>query len=208
MKKQCVELLPKLIEFLPEFKDNDNMFNRAIQSIFNFMSKHKDKKDTDNFKGAGFVSLGKISLQVSPQKMTPYLNKIFDLIDAEIKKPAGEIVNQIYNKPLKNTDVLLCIRDLAKNYGSEFEKRYSTGKLTLSQTAKKELEQASEQVEVTGPGGGSIFMYDYIASLFYFGFKEPLIEALKELSKICGGQYKMGIQTKMMNSIYIILNYQ
>ena len=49
-------------------------------------------------------------------------------------------------------------------------------------------------------------MYDYIASLFYFGFKKPLIEALKELSKICDGQYKMGIQTKMMNTIYIILN--
>lgn len=50
-------------------------------------------------------------------------------------------------------------------------------------------------------------MYDYIASLFYFGFKKPLIEALRELQKICNGQYKMGIQTKMMNTMYIILNH-
>jgi hypothetical protein len=61
---------------------------------------------------------------------------------------------------------------------------------------------------VAGPGGGSSHMYDYIANLFYFGFKRPLIEALKELTKICGGQYRMGIQTKLMNTIYIILTHK
>ena len=48
-------------------------------------------------------------------------------------------------------------------------------------------------------------MYEYIANLFYFGFRKPLIEALKQLTKICDGQYRMGIQTKLMNTIYIIL---
>jgi hypothetical protein len=51
-------------------------------------------------------------------------------------------------------------------------------------------------------------MYKYIANLFYFGFKRPLIEALKELSKINNNTYRMGIQTKLMNTIYIILNTQ
>ena len=41
-------------------------------------------------------------------------------------------------------------------------------------------------------------MYEFIANLFYFGFKKQLIDALKELTKICGGQYKMGIQTKLL----------
>lgn len=55
------------------------------------------------------------------------------------------------------------------------------------------------------PGLGSIHMYAFIGSLFYFGFKKPLIECLKELCNIQGGQYRMGIQAKLMNTIYIIL---
>lgn len=51
-------------------------------------------------------------------------------------------------------------------------------------------------------------MYAHIAQLFYFGFKKPLIQALKELTKICGGRYRMGIQTKLMNTIYIILTHK
>jgi hypothetical protein len=202
-----VELLPKLIEFLPEFKTNLGVFKLAMESIFNFMSKNKEKKDSDNFKGAAFIALGKISLLVSQTTLSPYLDKIFDLIDNEIKKPALNIQDDIYYKPLKRTDVLSCIRDLAKNYGCEIEGRYCSGKLTTSMIAQQELVNIDEQIEVDGPGGGNLFMYDYIASLFYFGFKKPLIEALKELTKICGGKYKMGIQTKLMNTIYIILNH-
>lgn len=51
-------------------------------------------------------------------------------------------------------------------------------------------------------------MNKYIANLFYFGFKQPLIDALKELTKICDGKYRMGIQTKLMNTIYIILTHK
>ena len=51
-------------------------------------------------------------------------------------------------------------------------------------------------------------MYHFTARLFYFGFKKPLIEALRELTHICNGQYRMGIQTKLMNTIYIILTHQ
>ena len=51
-------------------------------------------------------------------------------------------------------------------------------------------------------------MYSFITNLFYFGFNKPLIDALKELTFICNGQYKMGIQTKLMNSIHIILTHQ
>jgi hypothetical protein len=109
--------LPKLIEFLPEFKQKEMLFNRAINSIFSFMNKYKDKKDSHIYKGTAFVALGKISLLVSQQQMSPYLNKIFELIDAEIQKPAISIQTDTYYKPLKNTDVLLCIRDLAKTYG-------------------------------------------------------------------------------------------
>ena len=50
-------------------------------------------------------------------------------------------------------------------------------------------------------------MYEFIANLFYFGFKKQLIDALKELTRICGGQYKMGIQTKLLNCINIILTH-
>ena len=58
------------------------------------------------------------------------------------------------------------------------------------------------------PGVGSSYMYEYIANLFYFGFKRPLIEALKELSKIGDYRYRMGIQTKLMNTISIILTHR
>jgi hypothetical protein len=51
------------------------------------------------------------------------------------------------------------------------------------------------------------YMYEFITNLFYFGFKRPLIEALNKLTKICNGKYKMGIQTKLMNTIYIILTH-
>jgi hypothetical protein len=35
----------------------------------------------------------------------------------------------------------------------------------------------------------------------------PDVEALKELTIICKGQYRMGIQTKLMNTIHIILTH-
>jgi len=44
----------------------------------------------------------------------------------------------------------------------------------------------SMMTSMEGPGG-SQQMYDFISNLFYFGFKRPLIEALKELTKICDG---------------------
>ena len=50
-------------------------------------------------------------------------------------------------------------------------------------------------------------MYEFIASLFYFGFKRQLIDCLKELTRICRGQYRMGIQTKLLNTINIILTH-
>ena len=103
------------------------------------MNKTKEKKETDNFKGTAFASLGKISLLVSQDMFKPFLTHIFDLIDAEIKKPAANIHTDVYYKPLKNTDVLLCIRDLAKTYGSEFERRYSTGQMTTSPPAQREI---------------------------------------------------------------------
>jgi len=50
-------------------------------------------------------------------------------------------------------------------------------------------------------------MYEFIANLFFFGFKKQLVDAMKEMTKICSGQYKMGIQTKMLNTINIILTH-
>ena len=97
--------------------------------------------------------------------------------------------------------MLLCIRDLARRYGHEFERRYSGS----SHYGAGQMGHHGGQVE---PGGGSSQMYEYIANLFYFGFKKPLIEALKELTRICGGQYRMGIQTKLLNTIYIILTHK
>mmetsp|Transcript_20798 Transcript_20798/g.32062 ORF Transcript_20798/g.32062 Transcript_20798/m.32062 type:complete len:161 (+) Transcript_20798:1066-1548(+) len=125
VRKQCVELVPHLIKHLREFDSDETLFDKAIKSIFSFMGKkEKDKKD-DNIKGVGFISLGKISLLAKQKTLEPYIDRIFDLIDAEIKKPAIRINKDQYHKPIRNTDVLLCIRDLAKNYGHIFERRYS-----------------------------------------------------------------------------------
>ena len=96
VKKQCVELLPQLIQYLPEFQNNETLFKKTIMSIFNFMGKkEKASKDGgDSFKGVGFISLGKISLLVSRQQLEPYLNIIFDLVDAEIKRPSAAHINK------------------------------------------------------------------------------------------------------------------
>jgi hypothetical protein len=72
--------------------------------------------------------------------------------------------------------VLLCIRDLANKYGLEFERRYSGQ--AYSNPGAQMMGQGSMALSA-GPGGGSSLMYDYIANLFYFGFRKPLIEALK-----------------------------
>ena len=52
-------------------------------------------------------------------------------------------------------------------------------------------------------------MYEFIANLYFFGFKKQLVDAMKEMTKsrMCGGQFKMGIQTKMLNTINIILTH-
>ena len=167
-------------------------------SIFNFIIKKDKKYDSliqAEMKGVGFNSLGKISILASREQMKPFLPKIFDLIDEEISKKPQNIQKDMYIKSLQNTDVLLCIKDLAKNYGREIEERYGGAH-------SKEL-----QVMRRLPGGGHRQMYEFICNLFYFGFKKQLIDCLKELTKICNGQYKMGIQTKLLNTINIILTH-
>ena len=182
---------------MPEFQTNEALFQRTMKSIFNFMSKYlNNKKDGESLRGIGFIALGKISLLLGlQQQFEPYLEDIFSLIDAEIKKPAANSAKDQYVKPIQNTDVLYCIRDLARHYGHVFERRYSQGQPGLtaggasSGQSGKDMKAAgggtkdSNMSEIV-PGVGSSHMYEYIASLFYFGFKRPLIEALKELSKI------------------------
>lgn len=51
------------------------------------------------------------------------MNKIFHLIEQEIKPPKFD--PEIYCKPIQNTDVLICIKDLAKTYGKEIESYFS-----------------------------------------------------------------------------------
>jgi hypothetical protein len=203
VKKQCVELLPQLIKYLPEFQNNDSRFEQAMKSIFKFIQK-KDKKASESeisdYKGVGFISLGKISILVSTQQLKPYLDQIFELIDAEISKKPTNIQRDVYVKPLQNTNVLYCIRDLARKYGEQLEKRYSMGPSGVASNAINMNQRLS--------GGGSIQLYEFIANLFYFGFKKQLINALKELKDMCNGQYKMGIQTKLLNTINIILTHK
>jgi hypothetical protein len=84
---------------------------------------------------------------------------------------------------------------MTRNFGKEIEARYAGPT------------NAGTQMMQRLPGGGHRQMYEFIANLFYFGFKRQLIDCLKELTKICNGQYKMGIQTKLLNTINIILTH-
>jgi hypothetical protein len=87
VKKQCVELVPQLIKHLPEFQNNNARFEKAMNSIFNFISKKEKKYDPlvhGEVRGVGFNSLGKITLLATREQVLPFLPKIFDLIDAEI----------------------------------------------------------------------------------------------------------------------------
>lgn len=114
VKKQCVELLPQLIQYLPEFQVKESLFKQAIESILKFV---KNRKEKDGDKGVGFVALGKISLLASKDQYQPYLKQIFDLVDEEMATRPKKIDKDWYYKPILNTDVLLCIRDLAIKYG-------------------------------------------------------------------------------------------
>jgi hypothetical protein len=84
----------------------------------------------------------------------------------------------VYVKPLQNTNVLYCIRDLARKYGEQLEKQYSNPGGVASSAINSNQRLS---------GGGSIFLYEFIANLFYFGFKKQLINALKELKDMCNG---------------------
>ena len=57
--------------------------------------------------------------------MEPFLPLIFDLIDSEIEKKPSNVQREQYIKSLQNTDVLVCIRDLARRFGTEIENRYA-----------------------------------------------------------------------------------
>jgi len=57
--------------------------------------------------------------------MDPFLPRIFNLIDEELNKKPVNILREQYNKSLQNVDVLVCIRDLARRFGEDIEKRYS-----------------------------------------------------------------------------------
>jgi hypothetical protein len=129
-------------------------------------------------------------------------------MEEEFGQPAGFDHGAHYCRPLPNSDVLLCIRDLAKNYGRELEARFSKppgGHDDTTRRPNTSPPPGSAPGQRATPGLGSIHMYTFIGSLFYFGFKKPLIDCLKELSTIQGGQYRLGIQAKLMNTIYIIL---
>lgn len=181
VRRQCVQLLPQLTEHLPEFQHNDEQFRNAMLSIFKFMNKkEKDKKEAEVSKGSGFISLGKISLLASRNLFEPHLPQIFDLIEGEIQRPPNFSKEQ-YSRPISNTDVLICIKDLAKNYGDEIEERFSKSK-----DSRAQIPMNNKGGPVI-PGLGSIHMYHFIANLFYFGFKRPLIDCLRELTHICNG---------------------
>lgn len=123
------------------------------------------------------------------------------MIDLEIGKPIGFSI-EYYCRPLPVTGVLLCIRDLTKFYGKELIKKFSIPPKGFKDESKvPDIPTGSQVIQ----GLGSIHVYNKIASLFYFGFKKPLIDCLKELCNVEGGQYRMGIQAKLLNTIYIIL---
>lgn len=211
VKRQCVQLLPQLVKNLPEFQNSDeHFFNQAMDSIFNFMQKskkEKDKKQAEISKGIAFISFGKISILAKRSLFEVHLSKIFQLIEQEIQPPKFD--PEVYCRPLQNTDVLICIKDLAKNYGDDIEKYFSRPSPESKKNDKilEYNQNLSRNVKVIG-GLGSFYMYRFITNLFYFGFNKPLIDALKELTQICKTQYKMGIQTKLMNTIHIILTHQ
>jgi len=77
--------------------------------------KEKVKKEVEISKGIGFISFGKISLFARKDLFEEHLNKILKLIEQEIKPPKFD--PEIYCKPLQNTDVLVCIKYIAINYG-------------------------------------------------------------------------------------------
>jgi hypothetical protein len=82
--------MPKLIKNMPAFERNEDLFRKSIMSIFNFMNKQQNKKDSE-LRGIGFIALGRISLISSVEKQFKehYIETIFKLIDDEIKEPNG-----------------------------------------------------------------------------------------------------------------------
>lgn len=78
---------------------------------------------------------------------------------------------------------MICIKDLAKGYGKELETRFSKAPPGYVESNKyPEIPRIANAPII--PGLGSIHMYKFIGSLFYFGFKKPLIDCLKELCNI------------------------
>jgi hypothetical protein len=104
------------------------------------------------------------------------------MIDTEIGKPQGYSI-EYYCRPLPVTGVLLCIKDLCKNYGDELIKKFSIPPKGYKDDNKDNVPDIPMGSQVI-QGLGSIHVYNKIASLFYFGFKKPLIDCLKELCNV------------------------
>ena len=109
VRKGCIEIIPAMYKSIQEFKGEN--LEIAMNQILEFI-KIPNNKD----RGQGFLSMGKMSGYVQPQKdFEKYIDPILMLIHQEVQVPQKGRDGLI--KLTADLDSLTCMKYLLRNFG-------------------------------------------------------------------------------------------
>jgi hypothetical protein len=110
VKKKCIDLIPSMYRYIPDYYKSSDRLSQAIKDITNYIEKTKGKD-----RGQGYISLGRLSVRATEKDFNPHIPTIVQLVYKEIQPPIRQRDGTI--KPNVELDALTCFTYLLKHHG-------------------------------------------------------------------------------------------
>jgi hypothetical protein len=82
VKKKCIDLIPSMYRYIPNYYKNSDRLSQAIKDIINYIEKTKGKD-----RGQGYISLGRLSVRADDKDFETHIPTIVQLVYKEIERP-------------------------------------------------------------------------------------------------------------------------
>jgi len=79
VKKKCIDLIPSMYRYIPDYYKSSDRLSQAIKDITNYIEKTKGKD-----RGQGYISLGRLSVRATEKDFAPHIATIVQLVYKEI----------------------------------------------------------------------------------------------------------------------------
>ena len=71
VKKKCIDLIPSMYRYIPDYYKSSERLTQAIKDITTFIEKTKGKD-----RGQGYISLGRLSVRADDKAFEPHIPTI------------------------------------------------------------------------------------------------------------------------------------